>query len=304
MTVTDPTTHLTIDLNRIETAALVERVMRPGAVQPFGLYVFAGHDPGAELGRMVERSVFGDAFGESEELLAAEYAPYEDASIFFVVVDHLRKVPCGVVRVIVPGPAGQKTLDDLEAQWGRSLDRLRVDNPGALASPAIWDLATQAVMPDYQGGAKSGLVASAMYHGVVLASALVGAEWWIAVMDDPVLRLMNINWRRPFQRFADVPSQPYLGSASSTPAWTDFRAWVANLKDAAPDKFDMLVDLDDDPAVSMPAWQEVASLFASTSPEGTYAVPVEPGRVERQADGSTAIGERSAVATEAASIGR
>ena len=138
-----------IDLIRAEQAEIVDAVvaeryaaspfdpLRSSApAQPFGTYVFAADEPGAALARAVEREVFLETFGDTPEVLDAEYAQYDDASVFFVVVDHRRRVPAGMMRVITPSPAGFKSLDDLLPAWG-------VPPHDALRSvDTSWDLAT------------------------------------------------------------------------------------------------------------------------------------------------------------------
>ena len=78
---------------REQCAALVER---SGSEAPFGTYIVASTDPAAEIGREVERQVFGEFFGNSPEMLAEEYAPFEASSIFLCVIDQRRLVPAGV----------------------------------------------------------------------------------------------------------------------------------------------------------------------------------------------------------------
>ena len=92
--------------------------------QPFGTYVFSSTDPGAELGREIERQVFLEYFGNSRELLEEEYEPYEPGSMFYCVIDHRRMSPAGVMRMIVPSAVGQKTLADVEQVWDRTTDQL------------------------------------------------------------------------------------------------------------------------------------------------------------------------------------
>ena len=76
-----------------ELRYLTELVMPADAVEPFGAYLFRGDEPGAELGRHVERAVFLEAFGNTPELLAEEYGPYEASSVFICVVDQLPQAP-------------------------------------------------------------------------------------------------------------------------------------------------------------------------------------------------------------------
>ena len=85
----------------------------------FGVYVLRSDEPAAELARHVEREVFLEFFGNTPELLAAEYGPYESASVFICVIDHVLRQPAGVMRIIVPSACGAKSLHDLEARWGQ-----------------------------------------------------------------------------------------------------------------------------------------------------------------------------------------
>ena len=81
------------------------------------MYVCLSHERGAELGRFVERGVFLEVFGNTQEQLAHEYDQYEPGSIFITVVDHARRLPCGMMRVLVPSSAGFKSLDDVLVGW-------------------------------------------------------------------------------------------------------------------------------------------------------------------------------------------
>ncbi len=62
--------------------------------------------------RDCEAEVFLQAYGNTREELADEYGPYEDASVYMAVTE-----PGGTAvaacRLILPGPAGLKTLNDV-----------------------------------------------------------------------------------------------------------------------------------------------------------------------------------------------
>jgi hypothetical protein len=86
-----------MDLQDMATSVMLEEG-RTSA--PFGLYVIPSFDPRSQLGRHVEHAVFGEFFGETEEFLRQEYDRYERSSTFLVVIDHVRRLPAGVVRMI------------------------------------------------------------------------------------------------------------------------------------------------------------------------------------------------------------
>lgn len=110
----------------------------PGAREPFGAYIFHSDEPGAELARAVERAVFLEAFDNTPDLLAREYGPYESGSVFICVLDHLRGVPAGMMRVLMSSPAGFKSLNDIETVWGESAEDVLQRTGLALDAGRTW----------------------------------------------------------------------------------------------------------------------------------------------------------------------
>ena len=198
---------------------LAQEVMASDAVEPFGVYLFRAGEPGAELGRHVERTVFLETFGNSAELLADEYAPYEEASAFICVVDHLRKLPAGVMRVILPSAAGFKSLNDLESWWGEPA-RVVIDRTGlAMDMSETWDIATLAVTPEYRGKATMGLVSLGLYQTVTMAALRSGIDWFVAILDMAAYRMIRWKLRLSFAGYKGVPAGPYLGTPANMPVW-------------------------------------------------------------------------------------
>jgi len=230
-----------IDLDRAGETALVERVMRPGATEPFGLYAFNASEPGAELGRRVERAVFLDAFGDTPDVLADEYDPYEAASFFFVVIDHRRRVAAGTMRVIMPTGAGQKSLDDLLRVWGRSAGDVIAGTPTFPAGTS-WDLATMAVHPQYRGAATSGLVSMSLIQALNMTAPRSGVAAYVTVLDSVVLRFLQWQLNKPFQTFAGIDARPYLGSPLSQAVFCDVTEWRDRLAAANPVLHELLFE--------------------------------------------------------------
>ena len=214
-----------LDLVRAELEERVGQVTDPDAAETFGTYVFASDEPGAELGRYLERLVFGEFFGNTPELLAEEYDPYEAASVFFCVVDHRRHLPAGVLRVIGPSDAGFKTLDDIERVWGQPVPEVLARTGIELDRARLWDVATLAVHPEYRGAATSGLVALGLYQGLTHGAVLSGIERWVTVLDAVVLELIQNQCVRPFDYFRGVGPMNYLDSPASVPVWSDLPSW-------------------------------------------------------------------------------
>jgi hypothetical protein len=210
-----------IDLSDADLRQLVRASTQRDAGEPFGAYLFAAGVPGADLARHVEESVFLEAFGNTPDLLAREYRHYERNSFFICVVDHLRGIPAGAMRVLTPSPAGFKSLDDLEPVWGLPARRL-IEHTGLDLDVAYtWDIATLAVTAEYRRGAMSGLVTMGLYQTLTLAAFHCGIEWFVALLDMPVFRILRWRLRMIFAGYEGIGPQPYLGSVASLPAWCD-----------------------------------------------------------------------------------
>ncbi len=196
---------------------------------PFGLYVFDSDEPESSLARDIEQAVFYETFGNTPDLLAAEYGPYDDASFFLCVIDHGRRRPAGMIRVIAPSPLGFKSLDDLARRWDRPFDDLAAQHALAVDLDSLWDLATLGVDQEYRGAATSGLVAMALYQGLNMLADRQGIGWAVAVLDLVVLDLINGAWGRPFAPIPGVEPQRYLDSPASQPVLCDAVDYKARL---------------------------------------------------------------------------
>lgn len=188
---------------------------------PFGLYVLPSHDPASELARHVERAVFGEFFGESEEFLHQEYDRYEPGSVFLTVIDHLRRVPAGAMRVILPSPAGLKSLQDIERVWGQDPDTVLARSGITYDPSTYWDLATIVVMPEYRSSSTNGLISLAVTQAVITLAGRNGVDLGIAVFDLVALDIIQAVCGRAWQPFAGIEPMGYLGSPSSIACFCD-----------------------------------------------------------------------------------
>lgn len=204
-----------------ELRQLADSVCAPSATEPFGAYMFRSDEPGAELGRYLERAVFLEAFGNTPELLAEEYDAYEKASVFIVVIDQLRKVPAGMMRVLVPSTAGFKSLNDIEPVWGVSAQALIHRTGMGLDPHKTWDVATLAVDSGYRGTMARGLVTMGLYQSLTMSARACGIDWLVAILDMPVFRLLRWKLRMVMVGYKGIGPMPYLGSAASIPSWCD-----------------------------------------------------------------------------------
>jgi hypothetical protein len=256
-----------IDLVRAELGELAGALIgERHPTEPFGVYVLGPEQPAAELGRSVERVVFLEAFGNTRELLAAEYGVYEPASVFFIVLDHRRRVPAGMMRVIVPSRVGFKSLNDVARLWDESFEQLlaRVDSSWDLAR--LWDLATLAVAPEYRGEAALGLVTQALVQALTMAGQRAGVRRWVGILDLPVLRMLQWRMGQPFRVFPGLDHRPYLGSSASAAVWGDAALWDAQLFTVDPVLHDVLfAGRGLEPVLSTPQWDEAAELVHEVS---------------------------------------
>jgi hypothetical protein len=221
------------DRERDLASALWESAGRPEQV--FGAYFLDGSDPRSEVARSLERQVFLETFGNTPELMAEEYGPFEPASLLIAVLDHRRLAVTGMVRLIFESTAGLKTLRDIEHIWQRPLgevlpaaglgggDTSRPDIPMA-------DVATMAVAPDYRGDKAAGLISLALYRALMMAVIESGMYAFIAVLDLVVLDLIQQRCRDPFTRFAGCEPLRYLDSPSSLPVYCVVDEWEPRLR--------------------------------------------------------------------------
>lgn len=220
----DPTLLPDADLRELTRA-----VVPADATEPFGAYVFAWHEPGAALGRHVEMAVFFETFGDTPDVLVTEFGRYEPSSFFILVIDHLRALPAGTMRVILPSARGLKTLNDIGPVWGVPPEELARRTGIALDPLNTWDIATLATATGYRKGAAGGMVGMGLYQTIGLAARRFGVEWVVAIMDMPVYKLLRYKLRGMFEPFAGVEPLPYLGSPASIPVWCDVVATERHL---------------------------------------------------------------------------
>jgi len=220
---------------------LIREVTPVDAVEPFGAYLFAADEPGAAIARALEEQVFLDTFGDTREVLDAEYGPYEASSFFICVIDHLRGVPAGAMRVLLPSSVGFKSLNDIEPVWGVTAEELCERSGVALDPGRLWDVASLVVAPDYRGSAAQGLVGMGLFQTLGLAALRCDIEWFVAILDLPVFRIVRWKLRMIFRGYEGVGPRRYLGSEASIPTWCSVPSARRHLAETDPDLHDVLV---------------------------------------------------------------
>jgi hypothetical protein len=176
----------------------------------------------------------GDALGTVRAFEAASLAagaerafgPYETDSLFLTVTDTAGDV-AGAARLILPGPAGLKTLNDLDRR------RARID--AGIESHRTWDLASFAVRA---GSRHSELVAAALCHGLVHAARVNRVRTLVATLDDAARARLAFVGLAP----AAIPGTERTAAATGrTPMW----GYVSELLDfqrfASPEAYRLVV---------------------------------------------------------------
>lgn len=220
--------------------SLVGFAIDGSATEPFGSYFFASTDIGSDIARGLEREVFLEAFGNTQDLLHAEYDEYERASVFLCVIDHRRQVCAGMMRVIlpIPGGPGLKSLRDVESVWGVGAAELFARAGLEYDAERSWDIATLAVARDYRSAAALGLIHIGLYQALAQVSRNFAVHWLVAILDYPVYRLLRMQLRRGFVAFGE--ERPYLGSARSVPACCAMSFFTDELRTIDPQLYELI----------------------------------------------------------------
>jgi len=204
---------------------LVRELMRRAAPMrkdqtscPFGLYYVDATSEFGILGRTVELEVFWDQFGNDRELLASEYGPYDEHSIYVILVDHMKELVAGVVRIIEDSVLGLKTLHEIERTegWQRTFDEIKDFHDLGYNRDDLWDVAGLAVRQAWRANAGGGMVSIGLYHGVVIGALLAAKGGLLAALDDVVADIM-IDFGSPWVHVCDLPPVEYEGSPSTSP---------------------------------------------------------------------------------------
>ena len=217
-------TSFRYDLSPARTEAAITEFL--GSVPPrrsrFLTAVVGPDHPLADVARTVECTVFDDAFGNTAEVMNAEYGPYEGRSTFYLVIDRRTARPAGAGRSIAGTGTELKTLTDAPAHIGRSVDEIL--DVHDMRDATVWDYATVAVLPAYRGTLT---VSSMLYRTFTLDCLRHGVDHAVTLLDKRAHRNMSLLGVR-MEPLAGSAPFPYLGSA-------DTRALTSRPADYLPD---------------------------------------------------------------------
>jgi hypothetical protein len=167
-----------------------------------------------EQARQCEQDVFLRAFGNTPEQLADEYGPYENQSLFIAVSDDAGYV-YGSCRVILPGPAGLKTLNDIGREpW--LVDGERAARAAGVDPTRAWDIGTLGVREGHRG--PNMMVSLGLYHGILKSTYINEVPSMLSVMDDHARRVLGA-FDYVYPALPGTGTASYLGSGASTPVY-------------------------------------------------------------------------------------
>ena len=200
-------------LTRVESSRIARELAR-GATGRLSAHLAGPDEDAALLSLQVTGEVFLDAFGNTPEVLRAEYDPLLPAMTHVVVVDRVAQAPVGAL-ILQEGRADRlKTLVDIAAPpWsipvGESLAALHLAPDDRHAA----DLLALAVQRAFRNRAIAPLLT---YSGWVVSAAR-GIDRWTAILDDGLLGGLGALTEGGIVPIGAARSAPYLGSPGSTP---------------------------------------------------------------------------------------
>ncbi|MDQ2835895.1 MAG: hypothetical protein M3Y42_14795 [Actinomycetota bacterium] len=186
--------------------------------------------------RDCEAAVFLRAYGNTREQLAAEYGPYEDASIFIALTESGGDV-LGACRLIRPTEAGLKSLQDAgRPPW--SVDVARSVRAAGLDVANTWDVATIGYRRGLKGAAR--LAGAALFHGLIQAVRANEVASAVMIIDERVRGLLAAAGMFGRTLPGTGPAS-YLGSAASTPVYEHCAQAFDRQRSGNPDAFRLFV---------------------------------------------------------------
>jgi hypothetical protein len=209
----------------------------------YSVLVVGSDHPAAKLARALECKVFSEfSFDEPiTKIMREEYTPYDDHSFFLISINWKIPKAVGVMRIVKARPGREglnglrelKSLYDIEnphEPWAIDLKTV-VANSGLtnMTPGTTWDVATLAVHPDYRRKSNANAAISfSLYHELYILSKLNDVEYWVAILDEIVLALIQ-KLGRPFHHYHGVETKFYVG-APSTPVYCHIKTAVRRLR--------------------------------------------------------------------------
>lgn len=192
----------------------------------YGLLTIEGDSPYSNVARALECQIFDKYFGNDPEEMRQEYAPYEKSSKFFLLIDRENLKPAGVMRIVAPGEAGFKSVNDLPTDKSRTvetdepitaLDSEQIQGVFGIDPSRTLDVATIAAAPEY-GEKQTGspIVLASLMRAVYKYSLANGYDDLVAIIDAvPLEKLKSVNLPIHTSPYVASPFK-YLGAEGNT----------------------------------------------------------------------------------------
>lgn len=193
---------------------LMEEWPLPSGYQ-FGCYLIPHRSRFSDIARVVECSVFEKFFGNTPECMVDAYAPYEENSLFLLVVDQLQRQAAGALRIILPSPKGLKSLNDITGA-PLYINAEQIVQLHAIADPRrCWDIGTLAVLKEYRAAASDHMVSLMLYGQLYALLRRRDIDHMVTVLDRHAYAQLTELLGVPFVSIAGSEPFSYLGSDHS-----------------------------------------------------------------------------------------
>jgi hypothetical protein len=185
----------------------------------FACFALESTDPFANIARQLEREVFEDSWGNDSAMMKKEYGPYDESSVFFMVVDTHDKVPAGVLRMIRNSSAGLKTIVDLDDSIKSPIAPTVIPVADVMRHHGIddldrcWDGATAAIPRRYRR--RLGATHVQIMRIVALAAMRENIQHFVAVLDAPVVRAARDVLGLPLAPLAGTPPFTHMDAPNN-----------------------------------------------------------------------------------------
>lgn len=181
----------------------------------FGCYLIPHRSRFSDIARGVECSVFEKFFGNTPEHMVDAYAPYEENSLFLLVVDQSQRKAAGALRIILPSPKGLKSLNDISGE-PLYVDAEQIVQYHAIADPRrCWDIGTLAVLKEYRAAASDHMVSLMLYGQLYALLRRRDIDHMVTVLDRHAYAQLTELLGVPFVSIAGSEPFSYLGSDHS-----------------------------------------------------------------------------------------
>ena len=185
----------------------------------FACFELDGTDPFANIARQIEREVFQDSWGNDCVTMKEEYGPYDESSVFFLVIDMQDKVPAGVLRMIRNSPAGLKTIVDLDDSVKSPIAPIAIPVDHVMQCHGIddldrcWDGATAAVPRRYRR--KLAAIHLQIMRVVACAAMRDDIQHFVAVLDASVFKAARDVLGLPLAPLANTPPFTHMNAPNN-----------------------------------------------------------------------------------------